>query len=135
MNINGQNLNINDFEALKAWKDKKWVVITPTGQSDLGDILFETTPYDLALQLFGGLERRRVFMVTENKEKAITTAQILIDLQSGAAQDRMAKLEAAIGEAHAYLSSRQLGDMATALTGKLAVLIEIGKLGWPSLQK
>jgi hypothetical protein len=124
-------LNINDFEALKAWKDKKWVVITPTGQSDLGDILFETSPYDLALQLFGGLERRRVFLVTENKEKAVATAQILIDLQSGAAQDRLAKLEEAVTEAHQYLSTRQLGDIAATLTGKLAMLVEVGKMGWP----
>ena len=124
-------LNINDFEALKAWKDKKWVVITPTGQSELGDILFETTPYDLALQLFGGLERRRVFLVTENKEKAVATAQILIDLQSGAAQDRLAKLEEAVAEAHAYLAARNLGAPAEALTGKLAMLVEVGKMGWP----
>lgn len=119
MNINGQNLNINDFEALKAWKDKKWVVITPTGQSELGDILFETTPYDLALQMFGGLERRRVLKIFDDQKQAAETAQLLIDVQNGVAQEAFKQIHSGLKEAVTYLMARNLGEPADVLARKL----------------
>ena len=113
------SLNINDFEALKAWKDKKWVVITPTGQSELGDILFETTPYDLALQMFGGLEKRRVFKILDSREEAATTAQLLIDVQNGVAQEAIKQMKSGLVDAHKYLVARNLGEPAEVLARKL----------------
>lgn len=113
------SLNINDFEALKAWKDKKWVVITPTGQSELGDILFETTPYDLALQMFGGLEKRRVFKILDSREEAATTAQLLIDVQNGVAQESIKQMKSGLVDAHKYLVARNLGEPAEVLARKL----------------
>jgi hypothetical protein len=112
-------LNINDFEALKAWSDKKWVVLAPTGQSELGDILFEATPYDLALQMFGGLERRRVFKILDNKEEAATIAQLLIDVQSGVAQEMFKQMKNSLVDVHKYLTARNLGEPAEVLACRL----------------
>lgn len=122
------DLNINDFEGLKAWPENKWVVITPTGKSELGDILFETCAYDLALQLFGGLEKRRVFLITGDKQKAVTTAQQMLDVQSGVMTTRIAALVDAVHEAHAYFSARNLGDNADKVKNKLAKLVAIEDL-------
>jgi hypothetical protein len=116
-------LNINDFEALKAWKDKKWVVITPTGQSELGDILFETTPYDLALQMFGGLEKRRVFKILDSREEAATIAQLLIDVQTGVAQEAIKQMKSGLVDAHKYLTARNLGEPAEVLVRKLEQIL------------
>lgn len=115
------DLNINDFEALKAWKDKKWVVTTPTDWSELGDILFEASPFDLALQIFGGLEKRRIFKIFDDREEAATTAQLLIDVQNGVAQEAIKQMTEGLREAHSYLDARvlALGDKAANLTSKL----------------
>lgn len=75
------DLCINDFIGLQAWKEKKWVVLTPTGKSEIGDILMEADPYELALQIFGGLEKSRIMVVTENEGKARKIAAVLLAIQ------------------------------------------------------
>lgn len=72
-----------DFDALKGWTNKKWVVLTPTGKSEAGDILFEATPYDLVLQVLGGLEKKRILLVTDNEGKASKLANVLLAIQTG----------------------------------------------------
>lgn len=124
------DLNISDFEALKAWKDKKWVVIAPTGKSEIGDILFEACPFDLALQVFGGLEKRRIFKIFDDREEAATTAQLLIDVQDGVAQEAIKQMKDGLSEAHSYLKDRNLGNPADVLTRKLGqILVVINSRG------
>jgi hypothetical protein len=126
-----RELNINDFEGLYAWKDqKKWVVLTPTDKSELGDILFEASPYDLALQICGGLEKCRVLKVLDNREEATTTAQLLIDIRDGVAQEAIKQMRAGLSEAHNYLSTRNLGEPADVLASKLKqILLVINSRG------
>jgi hypothetical protein len=75
--------NISQFNALKHWTDKKWVVLAPTGKSELGDILFQGDAHDLALQVFGGLSPNRILLVTNDEAKAEKMARVLLTVQKG----------------------------------------------------
>ena len=118
------DLHIYHFEAITAWKeDKKWVVLTPTGKSEIGDIFFEASPYDLILQILGGLEHRRVFKILDSREEAATIAQLLIDVQTGVAQEAIKQMKSGLVDAHKYLVARNLGEPAEVLARKLEQIL------------
>jgi hypothetical protein len=56
-----------------------WVVTFPTGQSTLNDILFETDLFGFQLQLRGGLRGDEIVGIYTNKNKAMKTAQSLLN--------------------------------------------------------
>jgi len=77
-------MNINDFAVLKNWDTKKFVVTIPTTKNSLEvDILFSASPYDLVLQIAGGLNPGTIFLITSNEEEAKRTARALLELKFG----------------------------------------------------
>ena len=53
-------------------EDKFWVVIDPTPESEMGDILFEASIRDLDLQFKGGLTMdRNPAIITQRKEAEV----------------------------------------------------------------
>ena len=75
-------MKINDLEILKHWKDTKFVVTMPGKHSTLTDIMFETTPYGLALQIEGGLNPASVFGVFDDQNSAEQIASNLLEVRS-----------------------------------------------------
>jgi hypothetical protein len=55
--------------------DKFWVVVNPTADSELGDVLFETSLRGLELQFRGGLTMAENPTMFSEKEEAIREAQ------------------------------------------------------------
>lgn len=57
---------------------KFWVVVVPTKNSIMEDVLFETDVFGLALQLRGGLGGDEIWGLYKNKQKALKEAGKLI---------------------------------------------------------
>jgi len=59
--------------------DKLWVVVDPTPQSTLGDILFQASLRDLSLQFKGGLSVDENPTLFTDKEEAIAEVHRRLD--------------------------------------------------------
>jgi len=119
-----------DFTALANWKEEKWVVLTPSGKSELGDILFKTNPYGLMLQIFGGLGRHKVMLITDDEKKATDTAQLLIDVQNGVAQEAIKQVTDCLREAHDWMATRNLGENADRIAKKMSQVLLVVDSRW-----
>jgi hypothetical protein len=55
-----------------------WVVTRPTGQSELADVCFKSTPREIGLQFLGGLKPNDVVGFYESERTAKELARIIL---------------------------------------------------------